>query len=61
MSKEIQYLTAMHMAKQLLKKGIIDERHYREFDTKMVEKYHPILGDLFTDLSLINCEGYGNM
>ena len=54
--REARYQAAMHMARQLLKKGVIDEDDYAKFDTKMSEKYRPILGSLFSDLRLINLD-----
>ncbi len=54
--REAKYQAAMHMARNLLKQGVIDEEDYRKFDTKMTEKYHPILGSLFSDLRLVNLD-----
>ncbi len=54
--REAKYQAAMHMARNLLKHGVIDEEDYRKFDTKMTEKYHPILGSLFSDLRLVNLD-----
>lgn len=41
------YQITMSMAKKLLDDGKISEEEYRQFDTKMQEKYCPIFGSLF--------------
>ena len=50
--REAKYQAAMHMARRFLNDGVINEEDYRNFDTKMTKKYKPILGDLFSDISL---------
>ena len=45
----------MSFAKKFLNEGTITEEDYREFDTKMRQKYKPTFGTLFTDLSLDKC------
>lgn len=47
--KEARFQNAMAAARQLLEKGVIDEDDYREFDTKMTNKYAPTLGSLFSE------------
>ena len=49
---EMLYQTTMTLARSMLEKGVISEEDYHEFDTIMLEKYHPIFGTLFTDISL---------
>jgi hypothetical protein len=49
---EMLYQTTMSLARSMLKKGMISEEEYHEFDTIMLEKYHPIFGTLFSDISL---------
>ena len=44
---EIDYALAMNLALELLKKGVISEADYRNFDTKMQQKYQPKIGGLF--------------
>ena len=44
---EIHYQLSMKMAADLLKKGVITEDDYHNFDTKMQQKYRPKFGDLF--------------
>lgn len=39
--KEGNYMVTMKLAKELLDKGLITAREYREFDRKMIEKYNP--------------------
>lgn len=41
------YQITMSMAKTLLDEGKISEEEYRQFDTKMQQKYRPIFGSLF--------------
>lgn len=41
------YQVTMSMARKLLSDGVLSERQYRDFDTKMQEKYRPVFGDLF--------------
>lgn len=49
---EMLYQTTMTLARSMLEKGVISEEDYHEFDTIMLEKYYPIFGTLFTDISL---------
>lgn len=49
---EMRYRVTMSLARSMLEKGMISEEEYRKFDTIMLEKYHPIFGTLFTDISL---------
>ncbi len=51
---EMRYQNAMAAARHLLEQGIIDRDDYREFDTKMANKYAPTLGSLFSDVSAHN-------
>ena len=43
----LQYRMAMSMARELVNRGIISEEEYAIIDTKMLEKYQPLLGTLF--------------
>lgn len=45
--KEITYQMTMSLACELLTKGVISESDYRNFDTKMQQKYEPKIGGLF--------------
>lgn len=51
---EMRYQVAIQMAKSLLKSGAVSEEEYRQIDTILLEKYHPIFGTLFSDTRLIN-------
>lgn len=48
---EKKYQTAMSNAKRLYSKGVISMEEYHQFDTKMREKYRPILGALFSNIT----------
>ena len=52
-NNELQYQMTMNAAKKMFLEGIISEEDYHEFNTKMIEKYHPIFGVLFYDIELI--------
>lgn len=51
--REIVFQMTMAAARELLGKGLITEEQYVEYDTKMREKYHPIIGTLFSEIDLI--------
>ena len=44
------YQVTMTIAKSMLVKGIITKEEYAVIDTKMLEKYRPILGILLSTL-----------
>lgn len=46
------YQTTMHLARKMLEEGIISEKEYRQIDTIFLEKYKPVFGTLFSDISL---------
>lgn len=46
------YQTTMQIARKMLKEGIVSEEEYRQIDTIFLEKYHPVFGTLFSDISL---------
>lgn len=46
------YQTTMHLARKMLEEGIISEEDYRQIDTIFLEKYKPVFGTLFSDISL---------
>ena len=50
---EMLYQTTMSLARRMLEKVMISEEDYHEFDTIMLEKYHPIFGTLFSDIHLL--------
>ncbi len=51
MKNDARYVLAMDMAKNLLETGAISNEEYQHFETKMIEKYRPLLGVLFSDTS----------
>lgn len=55
LDNEQSYQISMSFARKFLHEGTITEEDYREFDTKMRQKYKPTFGTLFTDLSLDKC------
>lgn len=46
------YQTTMHLARKMLEEGIISEEEYRQINTIFLEKYQPVFGTLFSDISL---------
>ncbi len=46
------YQTTMSIAQKMLKEGIVSEEEYRRIDTIFLEKYRPVFGTLFSDISL---------
>ena len=47
--REKLYQATMNMFRSMLKKGLITQEQYAIIDTKMREKYQPIIGTLFSD------------
>lgn len=43
------YQASMNLFKSMLEKGLITEEQYAIIDTKMLEKYRPLLGTLFAE------------
>ena len=50
--REIVFQMTMSAARQMLEKGLISEDDYKQFDTKMQQKYRPIFGRLFYNIDL---------
>lgn len=46
------YQTTMSMARKMLSEGLITEEEYCRIDTIFLEKYRPVFGTLFSDISL---------
>lgn len=46
------YQTTMHLARKMLEEGVVSEEEYRRIDTIFLEKYKPVFGTLFSDISL---------
>lgn len=51
--REKRYQASMNMFRTMLKNGLITEEQYAIIDTKMLEKYRPLLGTLFRQIDLI--------
>ena len=49
--REKLYQATMNVFAGMLKKGLITEEQYAIIDTKMLEKYRPLLGTLFAELT----------
>lgn len=49
---EIIFQMTMSAARRMLEKGLISEEEYKQFDTKMQQKYLPIFGTLFSNIDL---------
>lgn len=45
--REKLYQATMNMFRSMLKKGLITKEQYAIIDTKMLQKYQPLLGTLF--------------
>lgn len=45
--REKLYQATMNMFRSMMKKGLITEEQYAIIDTKMLQKYQPLLGTLF--------------
>ena len=43
---EKMYQISIHIAKTMLKQGIISEEDYTQIDTNLLEEYRPVLGTL---------------
>lgn len=46
------YQTTMHLARKMLEEGVVSEEEYRRIDTIFLDKYNPVFGTLFSDISL---------
>ena len=49
--REKLYQASMNLFKSMLEKGLITEEQYDIIDTKMLEKYRPLLGTLFAEIA----------
>ena len=47
--KEKTYQISLSLAKSMLKKGLLTEDEFAIFDAILLEKYHPLLGTLFSE------------
>lgn len=46
------YQSTMNIARKMLSEGLISEEEYCQIDTIFREKYKPVFGTLFSDISL---------
>ena len=44
------YQTTMHIARKMLKNGLISKEEYRQAEKIFREKYNPVIGSLFADI-----------
>ncbi len=51
--REIVYQTTMVAARKMLEAGLITREQYERFDEEMRRKYEPIIGELFSKISLL--------
>ena len=49
---EKMYQATMALARQMLRQGLITEEEYREVDAVFLKKYKPVLGDIFSNISV---------
>lgn len=52
MHDEKLYQATMSMVRRMLEQEIISWEEYRQIDTIFLEKYRPVFGTLFSDISL---------
>ena len=52
LERELLYQSSMHMFRALMDKNIITKADYAVAEKMMCEKYNPLLGTLFFDISL---------
>ena len=50
--QEKLYQATMHILRSMRSEGLINGGEYKQAEQLMVEKYHPVLGGLFSSLSL---------
>jgi hypothetical protein len=50
--REKLYQGTMYLLRYMLSEGLINNGEYKKAEQLMLEKYHPVLGELFSDLSL---------
>ena len=51
--KEVVYQMTMSAARRMLEMGLITEEQYQKYDTKMRQKYAPIIGTLWAEMDLL--------
>ena len=50
--REKLYQITMYLLRAMLSDGLIDCNEYKKAEQLMLKKYHPVLGELFSSLSL---------
>lgn len=45
---ETAFQATLAIARQMVTQGLVTQREYRAFVKRLLEKYHPPTGDLFT-------------
>ena len=53
--REMTYQMVMRASWKMLQSGLLSENEYLAFEAKMREKYHPVIGLLFSDIDLLSC------
>lgn len=53
---EKTFQITMALADEMKEKGMITSKEYYDFNTKMVEKYHPIIGTLWLGIPIKNVD-----
>lgn len=51
--REMTYQIIMKNMKKMLIKDLISREEYMEFDSKMREKYKPVIGPIYSEIDLI--------
>lgn len=51
--REMVYQITMDIMKKLLKEKLISKEEYLEMEEKMIEKYTPVIGKVYSDIDLI--------
>ncbi len=49
---EKMYQATMALARQMLRQGLITEDEYREVEAVFLKKYKPVLGEIFSNISV---------
>lgn len=49
---EKMYQASMALARQILRQGLITEDEYREVEAIFLKKYKPVLGEIFSNISV---------
>lgn len=49
---EKMYQATMALARQMLREGLITEEEYREVEAVFLKKYKPVLGEIFSNISV---------